>query len=460
LQASNSTSLDRSKEIVQLDIMASLGSRKKQVLLIPTTSDFHFYTTIRSFGFYALAPNVFDKVKEIFSRPMHIGQKVVHIQVKHVTPPSSSSDTKENTIGESSNKGEETPLSQSQSDANSQEEKSSVDSLSGQPPLLHHLRVDCSLLSGDAAESVDVEQSSSSNSDSTELLDKQEIDMLKGQLNRMFRLDFDITEFHSVFPTAKTVGYGRSFRSPNLFEDCIKTFTNCNTTFQNTKMMNRLLCEQVGTHGAFPTVAQLANIDEKELMEKCKVGYRAKRMIQFAMGVEDGSIDLNWLERADTTSDAAKKKLLSLNGFGEFSANNVLQLLGHYEQIPADSETARYLRERHNHSLTSKESKMVAQKAQEVFQVYSPYQFLVYWFELYKFHNRAQNDQVLTQAEEKGFGRGSKTPPKEKRTKDNNEDDSNKKPRKSPRKTPPPSPATPTRITRSMSKLSTNTNTP
>jgi endonuclease III len=64
--------------------------------------------------------------------------------------------------------------------------------------------------------------------------------------------------------------------------------------------------------------------------------------------------------------------LLEIHGFGEFAANNMLQLLGKFDMIPTDSETARYLRERHSLNLNSKDAKKVSKKAQEIFGKYAP----------------------------------------------------------------------------------------
>ena len=58
------------------------------------------------------------------------------------------------------------------------------------------------------------------------------------------------------------------------------------------------------------------------------------------------------------------KKLLPLSGMGPFTAANMLQLLGHYERIAADTETARHLK--HRHKIVGLSSKTLQEAAQKV----------------------------------------------------------------------------------------------
>lgn len=57
---------------------------------IPVSNDFDFEHTVRSYGFYAMAPNMYDKTTHTFSRPLRAfsgegdSTKVVNIKVTHV----------------------------------------------------------------------------------------------------------------------------------------------------------------------------------------------------------------------------------------------------------------------------------------------------------------------------------------------------------------------------------------
>jgi len=243
----------------------------------------------------------------------------------------------------------------------------------------------------------------------------------------MVRLDATyMDEFHNVFPTAKKIGYGRLFRSPTLYEDIVKTMTNVNTTFSRTQTMNTLICQHYGTDGAFPSASTLGKVSQEDIQENCSVGYRAKRIVEFAKHVSDGTIDLNAIEtlaekylqskrekylifiiyffytffflisrrkdEAPGILTALKKRLLSIHGLGEFSANNILQLLG-IDIIPSDSETARHLRE--HHKINLKNPKEIHHEAQKLYSKYEPYQFLVYWYNLYDFSQRFPEGFIL-----------------------------------------------------------------
>merc|ERR1712232_290739 len=76
----------------------------------------------------------------------------------------------------------------------------------------------------------------------------------------------------------------------------------------------------------------------------CGVGYRAERVVRLARAVVAKRLDITKLESIAET-DECSKLCSTIFGLGPFGVANVLQLLGHYERIPADSETARHLRQ-------------------------------------------------------------------------------------------------------------------
>lgn len=314
--------------------------------IIEVPQNFNFEGTIRSYGFFLLAPNYYDRERHTFSRPLEVDSKVVHVEI-------------------SSNKNA----------SNSQANLNQV------------LTVKCN-------KNVSTKEQSA----------------LRVQITRILRLDATyMDEFHGIFPSAKEIGYGRVFRSPSLYEDIVKTMTNVNTTFARTQVMNTLICQNYGTEGSFPSASALGAISPEHIQENCSVGYRAARIVNFAKQVSEGKIDLGAIEtlaeqylqnKRDKKTDEVdvilaqlKKRLLSINGFGEFSANNVLQLLGIFDIIPSDSETARHLREHHKMNL--KNPKDIHNEAQRLYAKYEPYQFLVYWYNLYNFNTKVKEGFVF-----------------------------------------------------------------
>ena len=56
----------------------------------------------------------------------------------------------------------------------------------------------------------------------------------------------------------------------------------------------------------------------------------------------DGDLDLDaWCREEDTA--ALRATVLGVKGIGNYAANHLLMLLGHYDQIPCDSEVRSYL---------------------------------------------------------------------------------------------------------------------
>jgi 3-methyladenine DNA glycosylase/8-oxoguanine DNA glycosylase len=207
----------------------------------------------------------------------------------------------------------------------------------------------------------------------------------RSQVARMLRLDEDesvIAAFHGVDPRWRSSGRGRIFRSPTLFEDVVKTVTSCNVSWGGTRLMNRRLCEVIGSAGAFPTPAQLACASPRTLRARCRTGYRDRRLVElgrvFNAAERDGS--LAWLEDPRSGEDDIHAFLLTLPGVGPYAAANILQLLGRYARLPMDTEALRHGRE----VLGFKGSEAaVRRRVQAHFAPMGAHAFRSYWLELW-----------------------------------------------------------------------------
>lgn len=216
---------------------------------------------------------------------------------------------------------------------------------------------------------------------------------LKGQLSRMFRLDEDPAVFArwaALHPQAAAVGFGRIFRSPSVFEDIVKTMTGCNVTWPSTMRMNRLLCDHVG-QGAFPTPEQLAAVRVDVLKRRCKVGYRAGRIVRLAREVASGRLDLAGLEDPALSTDDLVAALRRIHGIGPYAAANLCQLLGRYDRLPIDTETYRHFRQELD-TPTPDAPARLHPAIEAHFAPYAPFQFLAYWFDLWRSYERRQGD--------------------------------------------------------------------
>ena len=77
-------------------------------------------------------------------------------------------------------------------------------------------------------------------------------------------------------------------------------------------------------------------------LQDAKLGFRARYVGEFARRVVDGDLDLDaWCMAQDT--DALRAAVLGVKGIGSYAANHLLMLLGHYDQVPCDSEVRSYL---------------------------------------------------------------------------------------------------------------------
>ncbi len=213
-------------------------------------------------------------------------------------------------------------------------------------------------------------------------LDTAERASIKEQVRRMLRVDEDMAPWFKLHPIARRRKFGRLFRSPTLFEDIVKTITGCNVTWTNTIRMNKLLCEKVGTRGAFPSPRQLASVTPAWLKANCKVGYRAERIVRLARDTVNGRIDLAWFEQPDHSSEEVYKALLKIHGLGPFAAANICQLLGHYDRLAIDTETYRHFSQTYGVKRPKDPTKLHP-RIEKHYAQFAPYQFLAYWFELW-----------------------------------------------------------------------------
>ncbi|KAJ4790756.1 N-glycosylase/DNA lyase [Rhynchospora pubera] len=141
--------------------------------------------------------------------------------------------------------------------------------------------------------------------------------------------------------------------------------------------------------GDFPTPDELAALDAEYLGVRCKLGYRAQRIVSLAQSVVRGDVQVNKMEELCNDSnmlsfyDTLYAQLLGIPGFGPFTCANVLMCLGYFHKIPADTETIRHLKSVHkiNCAITTIEKEIVA-----IYGKYAPFQFLAYWFELWEYY--------------------------------------------------------------------------
>jgi N-glycosylase/DNA lyase len=179
-------------------------------------------------------------------------------------------------------------------------------------------------------------------------------DFLRRTIRWMFRADEDFQEFwelcrgHAALRSCRSCRTGALLRSATVFEDVVKTICTVNCQWQNTKRMVANLCRMLGETcpgdggiSTFPSPAKLAAASVADLQD-AKLGFRARYISEFARRVVDADLDLEaWIGQTDTA--ALRSTVLGVKGIGNYSANHLLMLLGHYDQIPCDSTVRTYL---------------------------------------------------------------------------------------------------------------------
>ncbi|XP_027930795.1 uncharacterized protein LOC114186915 isoform X1 [Vigna unguiculata] len=140
--------------------------------------------------------------------------------------------------------------------------------------------------------------------------------------------------------------------------------------------------------GNFPSPIELANLSESFLAERCRLGYRARYILELAQAIVEGKIQLEELEELSKDASLSCYKQLGeqlkqIKGFGPFTRANVLMCLGYYHVIPWDSETIRHLKQVHSKNTTSK---TIESDLEEIYGKYEPYQFLAFWSEIWDFY--------------------------------------------------------------------------
>jgi 3-methyladenine DNA glycosylase/8-oxoguanine DNA glycosylase len=139
-------------------------------------------------------------------------------------------------------------------------------------------------------------------------------------------------------------GAGRLLRSPTVFEDAVKTLCTTNCSWALTRVMVARLCETLGGEGprgerAFPSPEAMAARREPFYRETIRAGYRAPYLLALARDVAAGALDLEALRRSSLPTPELLRRLRGIMGFGPYAAEHLLRLLGRHDHLALDSWT-------------------------------------------------------------------------------------------------------------------------
>ena len=179
-------------------------------------------------------------------------------------------------------------------------------------------------------------------------------------VHHMLRLDDDLSEFYQAvkaepeFAWIANEGAGRLLRSPTVFEDLVKMICTTNCSWALTEKMVHGLVNELGDHSddgrkSFPSAEAMAQESVKFFKDRIRAGYRAPYLQELSQRVASGSLNVeDWLV-TDLPVKELLKEMKSVKGVGNYSAENLLKLIGRYEGLALDSWTrAQFARARNN----------------------------------------------------------------------------------------------------------------
>jgi len=190
-------------------------------------------------------------------------------------------------------------------------------------------------------------------------INKKFQDKILRDVRHILRLDDDLSEFYKLVKSEKQLAWifkenaGRLLRSPTVFEDLVKTICTTNCSWALTKKMVMHLAQKLGQKTrdgkfSFPTAEAMASVSAEFYKNEIRAGYRSAYFAELAGKVASGKINPeNWLN-TDLPSKELKKEMKQIKGVGDYAAENLLKLVGHYDGLALDSWLRAQFYKKHN----------------------------------------------------------------------------------------------------------------
>jgi 3-methyladenine DNA glycosylase/8-oxoguanine DNA glycosylase len=210
---------------------------------------------------------------------------------------------------------------------------------------------------------------------------------LRAKLTRMFQLHLELGDFFAMargseaHAWVESAGFGRLLCGSTLFEDVVKIILTTNTMWRQTMRMTELLVAKCGRRtksglAAFPEPADVARFSAAELQEECRLGYRAKFIVECASHAAARTAAV-W--PPDSRSEELFAAYRKLPGIGPYGAAHLLAMDGRHDFIAVDTEFRRFVRERYHGGRAISERTMLRRYAK-----WGRWKYLAYWSELWR----------------------------------------------------------------------------
>ncbi len=221
-------------------------------------------------------------------------------------------------------------------------------------------------------------------------LNAAQVAEIRAKVWHMLKLDEDLSGFYALAEGHATIGSmvragrGRLLRSPTLFEDVVKTICTTNITWSQTKAMVARLVDTLGTPypanptvRTFPTAQQVADANPVLFDKTIRMGYRNQYVQNLARSIVDDGFQLEALDDRSLEPAALRKALKSIQGVGDYAANTLMMIVGHYGHLAIDSEFRAQVKARYfDGAETISDREMAA-----VYADWGDWQYLAYWFD-------------------------------------------------------------------------------
>ena len=113
-------------------------------------------------------------------------------------------------------------------------------------------------------------------------------------------------------------------------------------------LVEKLGDETAGGKRAFPTPAAMASMPEAFYRDEIRAGYRSPYFVELAQSVANGSVDPeSWL-LSELPTPELKKAMKKVKGVGDYAAENLLKLVGRYDGLALDSWLRSGFYKKHN----------------------------------------------------------------------------------------------------------------
>jgi N-glycosylase/DNA lyase len=171
---------------------------------------------------------------------------------------------------------------------------------------------------------------------------------IRNAVRHMLRLDDNMDEFYRhvaadpEFSWIAAEGAGRLLRAPTVFEDLVKMVCTTNCSWSLTAVMVNQLVQNLGRKTkdgkqSFPTPEAMARMPESFYRKVVRAGYRAPYLKELAIQVASGAVDVEAWLRSEKPGTDLKRDIKAVKGVGDYTAENMLKLLGRYHGLALDS---------------------------------------------------------------------------------------------------------------------------